>query len=587
MSRSNLDPVTFSVVWGGLLSAAAEMGVTLARTAYSMAVREGSDFSTGIFDAEGHMVAQGDYSPGHLGSMAFAVNLMLEDFPRETLRPGDAIICNDPWIGSGHLPDVYMVTPVFHEGRLIGFSVCIGHQIDVGGAGAGSTVIQGVIDNYQEGLRIPPTLCFREGLPVKEVFRIIEANVRVPEVLGDLRAQFTANTTGVARMQELAQQYGAEVLKLCMQEIIERSEAQMRAELRRLPEGTYTFEDNFDDAGPDTPPIKFKVAITIKDGEIALDWDGTGPQVEAGMNSTLHYTYAYSIAAVKSVTLPRSPQNHGVIRTIKVEAPLGSFLNPRRPAPCGGRNVVSHRIYETALGALSQAVPERVISASSHFFNPMVGGVDPRTDKPFILWEVIVGGIGARYAKDGIEATTSPYNTTNVPVELQELHNPCLVERVELIQDSAGAGRYRGGCALRKDLRLLADNTNFYNVGDRAKFAPYGLFGGGPGALGRTILNPSEENERELSSKGTYRLRLGDVISWRTSGAGGSGDPLERDIQQVLDDVLDGFVSVAAAAELYGVVVDQAAKAIDRAATEQLRARLQKAFHRQPANTQP
>jgi len=574
---TNLDPVTFSVVWGGLLSAAAEMGVTLSRTAYSMAVREGSDFSTGIFDAEGNMVAQGDYSPGHLGSMAFAVNLMLADYPREELRPGDAIMCNDPGIGSGHLPDVYLVTPVFLDDTLIGFSVCIGHQIDVGGAGAGSTVIQGMMDNYQEGIRFPPTVCYRRGEPVREVFRILEANVRVPEVLGDIRAQYTANMTGAARMQHLARHYGVDVLKQCMREIIERSEEQMRAEIRRLPEGTYTFEDCFDDYGPGTEPIPFKVAITIKDGEISLDWEGTGPQVEAGMNCYLNYTYAYSIAAVKSVTLPRAPQNEGMIRTIKVQAPLGCFLNPKRPAPCGGRNVASHRIYETVLGALSQAVPERVIAANSHFYNPMIGGVRPDTGEPFILWEVIVGGVGARYDKDGIEATTSPYNTTNVPVELQELHNPVIIERVELVQDSAGAGQWRGGCAMRKDLRVLADKINFYNVGDRAKFAPYGLFGGDAGRLGRTLLNPGESDEGELSSKGTYRLPAGSVISWQTSGAGGTGKALKRDPQRVLDDVLDGYISLTAAADTYGVVIDAKRNSVDDEATKRRRNELLRA----------
>jgi N-methylhydantoinase B len=216
-------------------------------------------------------------------------------------------------------------------------------------------------------------------------------------------------------------------------------------------------------------------------------------------------------------------------------------------------------------------VPERVIAANSHFFNPMVGGSDPRTGKPFILWEVIVGGIGARHAKDGIEATASPYNTTNVPVELQELHNPVIIERVELVQDSAGAGRFRGGSAMRKDLRVLADNASFYNVGDRAKFQPYGLFGGKAGALGSTVLNPGSNDERELSSKGTYRLRAGDVISWRTAGAGGSSDPMEREPQAVLDDVLDGFVSVAAAASLYGVALCGSPLRVDPIETARLR----------------
>jgi len=572
MRNDELDPIAFSVVWGGLLSASVEMGVTLSRTAYSMAVREGSDFSTGIFDARGRMVAQGDYSPGHLGSMAFAVNLMLEEHPRETLRPGDAIMCNDPGIGSGHLPDVYLVTPVFHEAELIGFAVCIAHQIDVGGAGAGSTVIQGVLDNYQEGIRIPPTLAFTGGEPVRGVFRIIEANVRAAEVLGDLRAQFTANMVGAGRMVDLARRYGTDALTRCMDEIIDRSEQQMRAEIATMPKGRYIFEDCLDDHGPGTRPIRFKVAVTIGDGEILLDWDGTDPQVEAGMNAYLHYTYAYSIAAVKSVTLPRAPQNHGVINCIKVKAPPGSFLNANRPAACGGRAVVSHRIYETALGALSQAVPERVIAANSHFFNPMVGGVDPRTGKPFILWEIIVGGIGARHAKDGFEATASPYNTTNVPVELQELSTPVIIERMELVRDSAGAGRHRGGASLRKDLRLLADNTNFYNVGDRSTHPAYGLFGGKAGSLGETVLNRGTPGERVLSSKGTYRLSLDDTISWQTCGAGGTGDPFTRDPGRVLDDVLDGFVSVAAAASEYGVVVDAENARVDESATAQLRA---------------
>ncbi len=573
MKRQQLDPIAFSVIWGGLVAAGVEMGVALSRTAYSMAVREGSDFSTGVFNADGHMVAQGDYSPGHLGSMAFAVNEMLAGFPRDQLRPGDAIMCNDPGMGSGHLPDVYLISPVFHEGALLGFSVCIAHQIDVGGAGVGSTVIQGVLDNYQEGLRIPPTLCFRDGKPIPEIFRIIEANVRSSDVLGDLRAQYNANAVGAAGMIRLARRYGVPVLKQAMQEIIDRTEQQMRDVIRAMPQGTFTFEDRLDDHGPDTDPIRLRVAVTIGDGVIELDWEGSDPQVEAGMNAYLHYTLSYSIAAVKSVTLPQAPQNEGAIRCVKVRAPSGSFVNAARPAPCGGRAVASHRIYETVLGALAQAVPERVIAAGSHFFNPMIGGVDPRTGKPFILWEIIVGGIGARTNKDGFEATASPYNTTNVPVELQEIATPVLVERVELVRDSAGPGRYRGGTAIRKDVRLLADETNFYNVGDRARHPAFGLFGGQPGTLGCTLLNPDTPQQRELSSKGTYRLRHGDLIRWQTCGAGGSGDPFERDPDLVLQDVLDGYVSVQAAARQYGVALDAAGTAVDAGATRRLRSR--------------
>ncbi|MBM3572202.1 MAG: hydantoinase B/oxoprolinase family protein [Alphaproteobacteria bacterium] len=569
---NSVDPVTYSVIWGGLISAAAEMGVTLSRTAYSVAVREGSDFSTGVFDPAGNMIAQGDYSPGHLGSMAFAVRRMLQDYPIERLNPGDAVICNDPGIGSGHLPDVYMMCPVYLDGALLGFAVNIAHQIDIGGSGAGSQTITGIQDNYQEGLRFLPTRCFVKGEPVRDIFRVIEANVRVPEVLGDLRAQYTANMTGARRMEDLARLYGPAVLRQAMADIIEQSGRQMRAAIDELKPGIYTFADCMDDVGPGTGPVEAKVKVTIGNGCVHVDWAGSGPQREAGMNSYLHYTTAYSIAAVKSVTLPTVPQNDGIIRTIEVEAPLGSFFNPARPAPCGGRAVVSHRIYEVVMGALAKAAPERVIAATAHFYNPNIGGVDPRTGRQFICWESIIGGVGARWAKDGVEATSSPWNGTNVPVEIQESRNPVIIEQLGLIADSAGPGRFRGGCGLRKDLRVLAPGATLTNLGDRQVHAPYGLAGGKPGRLGITLLNPGGRGQRRLHSKGTYRLARGDVITWRTSGAGGVGDPFRRDPQTVLHDVLDGYVSIKAAAADYGVAVDAKTMTVDLRRTQMLRA---------------
>jgi len=568
-----IDPVTFSVIWGGLVSTAAEMGVTLSRTAYSVAVREGSDFSTGVFNAEGYMVAQGDYSPGHLGSMAYCVRRVLEDYPAETLSPGDAIICNDPGIGAGHLPDLYMICPVFLDGTLLAFAVNIAHQIDIGGSGAGSQTITGIQDNFQEGLRFLPTRAYHKGEPIRDIFRIIEANVRVPDVIGDVRAQYTANMSGARRIEDLARRYGPELLRQAMDQLIKQSEAQMRAAIRSLPEGVYEFHDRMDDVGPDTEPVEAHVTVTIKDGNVVMDWAGSGPQREAGLNSYLHYTSAYSIAALKSVTLPQAPQNEGFIRTIEVKAPPGSFFNPTRPAPCGGRAVVSHRIYEVAMGALAKAVPDRAIAATSHFFNPNIGGIDPRTGRQFICWESIIGGIGARSTKDGIEATSSPWNGTNVPVEIQESRNPILVERLELIPDSAGPGEFRGGCGLRKDLRILVDGPTLTNLGDRHVYPPYGLSGGSPGRLGVTLLNPGTRSERKLHSKGNYRLRKNDVISWQTAGAGGIGDPMKRSPQAVLRDVRNELVSIEGAARDYGVVIDPKKLVLDLAATEKLRRR--------------
>lgn len=568
-----LDPVTFSVIWGGLVSTAAEMGVTLSRTAYSVAVREGSDFSTGVFNADGYMVAQGDYSPGHLGSMAYCVRRVLEDYPASTLAPGDAIICNDPGIGAGHLPDLYMICPVFLDGELLAFAVNIAHQIDIGGSGAGSQTITGIQDNFQEGLRFLPTRAYHQGEPIRDIFRVIEANVRVPDVIGDVRAQYTANMFGARRIEDLARRYGTGVLRQAMDQLIAQSEAQMRAAIRALPEGRYEFHDRMDDVGPDTEPVEAHVTVTIADGKVVMDWAGSGPQREAGLNSYLHYTAAYSIAALKSVTLPQAPQNEGFIRTIEVKAPPGSFFNPTRPAPCGGRAVVSHRIYEVAMGALAKAVPDRAIAATSHFFNPNIGGIDPRTGRQFICWESIIGGIGARSTKDGIEATSSPWNGTNVPVEIQESRNPILIERFELIPDSAGPGEFRGGCGLRKDLRILVDGPTLTNLGDRHVYPPYGLLGGSPGRLGVTLLNPGTKGETRLHSKGNYRLKRGDVVSWQTAGAGGIGDAFRRSPEAVLRDVKNGLVSIDGAARDYGVVVDPRRLTVDVEATAKRRRR--------------
>ena len=568
-----LDPITFSVIWGGVVAAAAEMGTTLTRTAYSTAVREGSDFSTGMFDVEGNMVSQGDYSPGHLGSMAYTVNKMLEYFPREELSPGDAIICNDPAIGSGHLPDVFQVCPIFHDEQLIGFAVNIAHQIDIGGAGVGGQQVHGVRTMYQEGLRIMPVRLFHRGEPCRDIMRMIESNVRVPEVIGDMRAQYIANQAGGARLIGLAKQYGIDTLRQGLDQICGHTETAMRAAVKELKPGTYHFEDRLDDVGPGTEPVLARVAVTIGDGHIHADWTGSGPQREAGLNCYLSYTNAYTLAAVKSVTLPLIPQNAGVTRVTSTHAPLGCFFNPRRPAPCGGRATVSHRIYEVIMGALAQAVPERVIAANSHFFNPNIGIPSKKTGRLSIVWETIIGGIGARHDKDGLEAMASPWNGTNMPVELQEFHCPILVERVSFISDSAGPGTFRGGSGLRKDMRMLNEGGTLTNLGDRHVYQPYGLFGGHPGRLGRTVLNPGTPGEQALHSKGNYDLAEGDLISWQTAGAGGIGDPFARDPARVLQDVLDGFVTTEGASADYGVAINPDLKTVDTAATHALRTR--------------
>ncbi len=552
-----VDAITLGVVWGGILAAAEEMGITLRRTAYSEAVREGQDFSTALFDARGRMIAQGNFSPGHLGSMPFAVGHVLREYPPETLHEDDAILLNDLYMGSGHLPDIFTIYPVFYKGRLAAFAVNVAHHIDVGGAVAGSQAVEGITEFYQEGIRLIPTRYQKEGVLNDEVMKFIASNVRVPDkVLGDLKAQTNANRIGARRIRELFDRYGFHTVTACMDELLDRSEAAMREEIRNIPDGTGSFEDCMDDYGRDTEPIKVKCTVTVEGDSLTIDYTGSGPQVPAGLNSPYNYTCAYAFCAIKNITDPSLPQNDGCLRPLKITAPEGSFFNPRPPAGAGGRAIISQRNYEAVMGAFSRLVPERVITAASHMANPVIGGYDPRRQRRFVHYVVGIGGFGARADKDGCEGLASAFNVRNIPVEVDEINYPIMVERLELIQDSAGAGKYRGGCGIRKDERMLGEDLRMSNLTDRVKFAPFGLFGGKPGAKTSVILNPGPD-EQVLHSKGKYELNKGDLLSIRLAGCGGYGDPRQRDPEAVVQDVIAGFVSVEKAKDDYGVMIEK------------------------------
>ena len=570
---SAVDPITLGVIWGALQSIAVEIGTTVHKTAYSEQAREGQDFSVAVFDAEGRMVAQGPYSPGHMGAMSFAVKNALAAHPASTLSPGDAILLNDPLLGSGHLPDFFITQPAFHDGALIGFAVNILHHTDVGGARPGSQAVEGIFDYYQEGLRIPPTKVWSAYEENQAVVGIIAANTRTPEkVLGDLRAQRSALRVGELRLQELAARYGREVLASAMDEILTRTEANMRAAIREVPDGVYTFEDFMDDWGPGTEPLRVAVAVTVDGERMDIDYEGSGPQTASGLNSYINYTRSYSYAAVKCLTDPFGPMNEGALRPITVSAPEGSFLNPRPPAGGGPRAIICYRTFEAVIGALARAVPERVAAAASHMANPTFGGWDRARQRRFVAYELVLSGTGARATKDGCEAMAWAFNASNIPVEAQEANQPIVVERFELIGDSAGAGKFRGGCGVRRDLRFLADEGKLTNLSDRQRFAPYGAFGGAAGTLGRTVINPGP-GERVIHGKASGEFAYGDVISFQQSGAGGYGDPLERDPAHVLEDVLDEYVSMDAARSRYGVVLTGTGMElrVDDAATNALR----------------
>lgn len=550
---SAIDPVTLTVLWNSFVSIADEMGGALRRTAFSEAVREGEDFSTGLFDRQGRLIAQGNFTPGHLGAMPYAVRNALRYVPPEQLEPGDMVVTNDSFLGGGHFPDVFFVAPVFDGARrLIGYTVNTAHHVDMGGAHPGSEAVQGVTEAFAEGLRILPVKLVRRGEFDPDLLRVILANVRLPEkVRGDFLAQRNANHVGARRLLRLYAEYGENVIESAIEEILRRSEARARELLRALPEGTYSFEDCLDDHGPGTGPVSVRVDITIEDGTATVDFSRSGDQVPAGLNCYINYTRAYASFGMRIFAGIDVPNNAGIERVIRTVAREGSFFNARYPAASGGRASCQIRIFDAINGAMAQAVPERAMGAFSHWANPKFGGVDEATGRRWIMYDLILGGFGGRSWKDGAEALCPVFNCANVPVEVHETSNPVRVHRLQLIQDSGGPGRFRGGCGLRKDVEMLSDGATVVLLGDRHKTAPYGLFGGRPGAPARTVLIRDGE-EIELGSKEVRRLRRGDIVSFRLAGAGGYGDPASRSREAVREDVRDGFVSREAARAVYG-----------------------------------
>jgi len=554
MSDDDIDPLTLTVIWKSVLSIAEELGVTLRHTAFSEGVREGDDFSTALFDARGRMVSQGPFSPGHLGSFPYVVKAVLADwYPAQALRPGDAILLNDSLLGSGHFPDTFQIMPVFLDATLIGFVCNSAHQVDMGGAAPGSQKVHGVTEAYQEGLRILPVRFAREGAIDEDVLRLVLGNVRLPDkVRGDLMAQHSANGAAAVRLAQLFREHGIARMERAYDIIMQRSEAAMRAELAKVPAGTYSFEDYLDDYGPDTPPVRIAVDVSFDGkGEVTVDFSRSSDQVPAAINSYINYTRAYSLFAIKVFCNALWPQNAGNMAPIKVIAREGSFFNPRFPAPSGGRAALQVRMFDAINGALAQAMPQRAMGAFSHWSNPNIGGTDDRTGKPFVMYDLGLAGYGGRADRDGPEGLSPVMNCSNIPVEVHETHNPILVRRMEFIADSGGAGEHRGGCGLRKDIELRTGSATLSLLGDRHRFAPYGLFGGEPGALAQTILNP-ERNAQPLPSKGLLRIERGDVVSFRLSGAGGYGPPAHRRREDIENDLADGYITPEFAQRTYG-----------------------------------
>ena len=558
--RDVVDPAAFEVVKNALYCAAEEMKVVLAKTAYSPLLKIAGDYSCGLFDVRGEMVAQGPDLPIHLGSMPVAVKAVIQAF--DTFAPGDAFIHNDPYFGGSHLPDVNVVTPAFHGGVLLGFACVRAHWPDIGSATPGS--YGATTEIYGEGLRLPPVRLHAAGVPNRDVEAIIFTNVRTPEERrGDLRAQLAANHRGVTRLQELARKHGVDRLLAIMQEVLDYSERMMRGMLAALPDGSATFEDFcdgdgiLDDGEHDDRPFWIRLRVDKRGERLTVDFTGTDRQVPGPMNAPLAVTASGIYTAIKMIADPRDlvPPNSGCWRPIELLAEPGTVVNAESPAPVVYANhEISHRVCDMLFGALAPLAPDRVMACSQGTSAILtLGGVDHRTGGRYVSYETIKGGFGARPTKDGINAQSSGIsNTMNTPIEILEMSFPVRVERYELVGDSGGAGRYRGGLGAERVWRVLGLPARASVCLERSKSAPFGLAGGAAGGVGRVAVTTSDGAERELVSKGSFTAPAGAAIALRAPGSGGYGPPAERDRARLRDDVVNGYVSRAAATSDYG-----------------------------------
>jgi len=560
MNITTVDPITLEVIWNRLISVVNEQAAALIHSSFTTVVREAGDLSAGVFDRNGNMVAQSvTGTPGHINTMANCVkNYIVPNHPIDSLQEGDTLITNDPWEASGHLFDLTIVSPVYYKGRGVAWFASTCHAVDIGGLTMGGDASE----LYEEGLAIPLMKLFEAGEPNKILFDIIRANVRVPDqVIGDIYAQQVGNNVGAKKLIELLDEYDLPDIEAVSQMILDRTEIAVRNAVRNVPDGTYTSKimiDGFD------APVTIACAVTVADDELTVDYTGTSPQVNRGINVVLNYTHAYTTYTVMAALAPGIPNNEGAFRPVHVSAPEGSVLNCRRPAPVSARHLIGHFVSQPILAALSQVIPEQVIAnGSAGLWNTMLNG-KLADDTPFAYIYFSAGGMGAGHNRDGLSATAFPSGIMGVPVEAIETAAPILMHRRELRQDSGGAGEFRGGLGQEMALEVITGlPANHSCMYDRTNYPADGLNGGKSGALGEVILSDGTHPH----PKSHYTLQPGQYVVLKLPGGGGFNAATLRDPQRVLEDVRQGYVSLERAATDYGVIIDSDTMTVDEAAT--------------------
>ncbi|MCX5878971.1 MAG: hydantoinase B/oxoprolinase family protein [Deltaproteobacteria bacterium] len=563
------DPITLEILWRRLISVVDEADSTVARTAFSSLLRDAHDYTCMFTDRKGRELAQGTFAtPGQSGAMALGIKNLVNKLPSTSYKPGDVFITNDPWALAGHLNDVCVMSPIFYKGKIVAFTACVFHHSDIGGR-----VSSDNHEVFEEGLFIPLVKLYDAGVLNESVLDMIRWNVRTPdEVIGDIRSQIAANHVCAEKIVQMLQDNDLDNLDDLADEVIGRTEKSMREAIGKTPDGIYRAEGIVEQM-EGRADIVIKAAIEVKGSDIIVDLEGSSPQVDWGGNVVYNFTYAYVHMAVKSMFDPYIPNNDGCARPITLNIPEGTVVNCKFPAAVAARMQIGHFMTEIIYRALAKAVPNQVLAASGGTPATMNVFYGRRQDgKPWHSVIIRGGGMGASSGADGHYVSIFPANGANTPVEIFESDTPLLVEKRELLSDSGGAGKMKGGLGRRVVFRIPDDEyapmppVNLGIQSGRYRYPPEGLFGGKHGAKAQFLVSGQPGNPFGLT-----RMKPGDVIIMDAAGGGGYGDPLERDPEMVQDDVIQGYVSLEKAKEDYGVVIDPATMKADLAATEELR----------------
>jgi N-methylhydantoinase B len=568
-----IDPVILEIIRHGLISAANEMKINLTRTAYNTVIYEVLDFSVGLFDREGNMVAQTSGLPIFLGNLGEAIRVLLRDVGESTLKPGDIYLTNDSYAVGSHLNDVNVIEPIFDAGTLLGFAVSRAHWIDIGGRDPGGW-FSDTTEIYQEGIRLRSVKLYAAGEVNPSVLRMIEDNIRYADsVMGDLRAQIASCHTGRERFLEIVTQHGRDKVTAAIAEIQRQAEATTRAAIRAMKGGVYTAESFMDDDGVAVDRPAVKVTVTVADDMLTIDLTGSAAQVKGPINLGLPGTISACRVALKCLTSPHSPVAEGAFAPLRVIVPEDCMFNAKPPAPCAVW-IIAITLIDTIFKALSKALPSAVPAGQyGDVAAIFIFGTNPRDRRPYLIVEPEGGGWGAFRNRDGesVLIAIADGDTRNIPVEVLEKRYPLQIVQYAVRPNSGGPGQFRGGLGHFRDIRIVNHQAKITATLERSKCPPWGLNGGSNGVPNVLIINPGTSEERSYQKVSALPLADGDVVSVCTGGGGGYGDPRKRDPRAVREDALDGYISAEAARSVYGVALMGTDFRIDESETRDLR----------------